>query len=444
MKKLLVLAVACLVTSPAFAADLKWYGDVGVRYNQNKFDDGMAATTSARADGAADVSKETTKAHMMHARLGVTGGKDHVDYGVGLHTSGATNNTDYVYFNNNNDRTIAAELAYLRYSNDFGFGDLSVTMGRGENVFAADHNGQILFDNDITWDGFGWKWKMGNIGFNASQYIIGGNNAGTVGNSTITNTEESNMGVSQNSAASAYNRKQNFTTMLGFQPTFNFRFTDEIEAMFAVGYYIWNGQSNTTTNTVHGHQASLNSNARRTSTGAISDDAQTVAVNNPHQWQFLVDTSLPMNFNASFEYIQNKKMYYDAFAASAANVTTGNYGGGMTREMKRSAWAGTLTYGKLARAHDWKVGYTYANRGLASAIDAYTNDSVLADEKGHILTASYNLTDSMSLGGRYISTKEISKMDAQGNSVGNATTSANATSRSHANKYWELTAGVAF
>jgi len=428
MKKLLVLAVACLIASPAFAADLKWYGEAGYRYDQGKIDDSLARENNVRE--ARDVSQQTVKEHQVRARLGVTGGKDHVDYGIGFKTTTAgVVNTDYVYFNNNQDRNIGLDMAYFRYANDWGFGDLSVTVGRSENVFAYDKMNQFLFDNDVSWDGFGWKWKMGNFGINAAQYILGGNTAGTVGNSMIIRDAENDANPSNH---------QKFATMLGVQPNFSFRFTDEIEAMFAVGYYVWNGEDSST-NTVHGHQTMSFINTGLLSTGAaVTDDNQTFKVGNPHQWQFLVDTTLPMNFGFGFEYIMNKKASYNALGAVAGDANHA------MADVKRSAWAGTLSYGKIARAHDWKVAYSYGKRGLASGIDAYSNDRFLADEKGHTVAASYALSDSLSLGAKYMSLKEVSNLDANGNTPGNAVTSANATGRSHKWKYWELTAGVAF
>jgi len=446
MKKLLVLAVACFVASPAFAADLKWYGQAGSRYSQQKFDDALGAK-----DGSGyDVSTETTKKYDMHARLGVTGGKDHVDYGVGVRTATAgVVNTDYTTFNQNQDRGIGLDLAYFRYSNDWGFGDLSVTVGRGENVFAYDKMNQFLFDNDVNWDGLGWKWKMGNFGVNLSQYILGSNGgagtSATNGASTITRTAASDSNGTVGGGATAH---QNFESMIGVQPNFSFRFTDEIETMFAVGYYMWNGTAapaNATSNysnSLHGHQGAT--------AGSVNGTAEVGAASffpvvNPRIMQFLVDTTLPMNFGASFEYLRNKKYYYDEFSNSLVNTTNKSI------EAKRTAWAATLTYGKIARAHDWKLAYSYGKRGLASGLDYISNDLFLADEKGHTIMGTYALSDTLDLGFKYMSLKEVSNLDRNGNAAGTTAgvpagfaASGSTAGRSHTNKYWQLTADVAF
>jgi len=451
MKKLLVLAVACFVASPAFAADLKWYGETGARYSQGKFDDSLAAKD---ANGL-DVSMQTTKAHAIRARLGVTGGHDHVDYGFGVKTTTAgVVNTSYVNYNQNQDLGIGIDLAYFHYSNDFGFGDLGVTVGRGNNVFAYDENGQFLFDNDVSWDGFGWKWKMGNIGFNAAQYILGGNSglstSAANGSSRIVKTAASDNGGTPASGVSQENHT-NFETMLGFQPTFSFRFTDDIESMFAVGYYVWNGTTapaNATgnySNALHGNQTQVA--AGKVGSNTILDDTQFMPMANARIWQLLVDTSLPMGFNASFEYLRNKKNYYDEYNNSLNQATSKSI------EAKRTAWSATLGYGKIAKAHDWKVSYSYGNRGLASSYNYYANDLFAADQKGHTITGSYALTDSLSLGAKYMTLKEISNLDRNGNAPGTTaglvggftgTTNAASVGRSHKWKYWELTAGVAF
>jgi hypothetical protein len=442
MKKLLILAVACFVASPAFAADLKWYGETGVQYNETKFDDSLAA----KDGNGYDVSIEKTKAHLIRGRLGVTGGKDHVDYGFGLRTQAATaaKNNDWRAYNNGNgasgDLGLGIELMYFRYSNDYGFGDVSLTAGRQMNAFAYDKNSEQLFDTDVRFDGFGWNWKMGNFGLNAAQYILGYNSNGTIGASSGTTTAATD--------ANHTGANSSWATLLGVQPTFNFRFTDDIESMFAVGYYWWNGTGTDTSfkNNLHGAQGATTG---RVGGVAEVNPNQTFQVSNPKQIQFLMDTSLPYNLGLSFEFIRNKKYYYDEYTTFESGTTV-NGASSKSREAKRSAWAVTLAYGKIQKAHDFKVSYNYGTKGLASTVNAYANDAFLADQKGHTLKADFAATDTLTVGAKYMTLKEVSKLDSTGLAPGTHTTTANGgapaaqAGRSHSVKYWQLTAGVAF
>lgn len=438
MKKLLVLAVACTFASPAFAGDLKWNGSVGTRYSHKKLDDSLGAT----GVGGANVSVVTTKKHDIRANLGVTGGSDHLDYGFGLRTGSTTTaNSDWAAYNADSaDLSVTVGEAYFRYSNDYGFGDLDVTFGRAKNVFAHDTNGEFLFDNDVRFNGFGWKWKMGNFGFNASQYILGARNrASANGTSSWTKSDETTMDGTTGGSGFGY--------LFGFQPTFNFRFSDDIESLFAFGYYNWSntGAGTNYANSLHGEQRTNTAGKVAGASAALTDNGQTFLVSNPKQMQFLWDTTLPMDLSFTFEFIRNKKYFYDYFyAGTASQQAAGTYGSGNSREVKRNAYHGTLAYGKLGKAHSYKVSYGYGSKGLASVVNYYSNSSFLADQKGHTIKAAYAVTDSLTLSGKFMSLKEVSNLDADGNAPGNTTTSNNASGRNHKVNYWELAAGVAF
>lgn len=430
MKKILVLAVVSLIASPAFSADLKWYGDVGLRYSEGKLDDGLAA----KGTNGYNVSEETTKAHAIRGRLGASGGKDHVDYGFGFRTSN-TANTDWVNYNQAQDRTFGIEQLYFRYSNDYGFGDISLAAGRQVNVFAYDMNSQQLFDKDVRFDGFGWKWKMGNFGVNASQYLLGYNSNGTVGATTATMTE-----LTEKNASSA---QSGWSTLIGIQPTFNFRFTDDIESMFAVGYYWWGGTNYT--NNLHGQQGST---AGSVTGGTELGATQALPLSNARHIQLLVDTTLPYDFGLAFEYIRNKKSFYDEWQTATAGTTVNN-SSRQSLEANRNAWSATLSYGKVEKAHDFKLSYNYANKGLASTYNTFSNNLFLADQKGHTISGEFAATDNLVVSAKYMSLKEISKKDLSGNSPGFHTTNppgsrAGESGRSHTWKYWELAAGVTF
>jgi len=412
MKKLIVLAVAAMFATSAFAGDLNWNGSTGVRYSGATYDDQLNSTTTVGAGGGAvNTSKQTMRDHAIRANLGATGGSGNVEYGTAIRT-GTTANTDYVNYNNAGGLTIGLSEAWFKYSHDFGMVDVSAIFGRQKNVFVFDAS-QQLFDNDVNFDGFGWNFKMGSFGLNAAQYILGAHTAnGTVGASNYTKTDATEALVSGT---------RKMSVLYGFQPYMNWKFADEISAMFALGFYNWTNYDSAT-NRIHGgyNSSTLNTSA---ATG-------TVPVHNPKQWQFYTAWDLPFNLGVNAEYIMNKKTQYLQSAGNTFSVQqSGN-------EADRNAYSVGINYGKVKKAHDWSVGYAYGSKGIASVINTFSNDKFLADNKGHTVMAKYALADNFNLGFKGLWLKEKANKDDVGVGV--------TTAQSQKTTYWEVTAGVAF
>jgi len=151
--------------------------------------------------------------------------------------------------------------------------DLSVTIGRQKNVFAYESTSQNFFDNDVRFDGFGWNFKLGSFGLNAGQYLLGAKSSGTNGASVFTKTDASEAAATTSS---------HFNALYGFQPYMNWKFTDEIDTMLAVGWYSWVDDSQTNLN------AGYNSNALNTNAVTYSN-----RIHNPKKWQFLSTWNFP-------------------------------------------------------------------------------------------------------------------------------------------------------
>lgn len=393
MKNLFVLAVAGLVATSANAAEMKWSGGADWRYSQTKSDTGLGGNTA----------ESRAKAHELRANIGATGGWENVEWGVGVRTNNAAND-DFVTLQNNGDRAIGFEAAWFRYLKDFGSMDLSVTIGRQKNVLAYDAVSQNLFDNDVRWDGLGWQFKFGMFGLNAAQYVLGatsGNNGTRDGASSVTNTDASQAVAGTN---------QKFNYLFAFQPHMNWKFTDEIEAMFAVGYYMWRdtGGTNAITN---------------------APAATNFRLENLRQWHFLTGWTLPYNLNLNVEYVMANKQKFDA--RSVGRATAPN------PDASRAAWAAGLTYGGLKKAHDFTVGYTYGTKGLAAVDNRYTYEKFQADRKGHMFNVGYAVADNFNIGWKGVFVKEKEKIDP-------ATGVAYTGGRNLKVNYWELTTGVMF
>lgn len=423
MKKLFVLAVASLIATSASAAEMKWNGSAGWRFTHTKYDDSLSSNATVATVGAKDASTQKRKSYDLRANLGATGGWEQVEWGMGLRTTAARND-DYVQVQNAADRTIGLEQAWFRYLKDFGSMNVAVTLGRQKNVFAYDMGAQSLFDNDVRFDGFGWNFKFGMFGLNAAQYITGAKNQGGNGSSAYTKTEATEAVATS---------KSRFNTMMGLQPTMNWKFADEIEAMFAVGYYWWADESNT--NTTGGGYNSNTLNGAANSKAAIAPG--TFNIHNPRQWQFLTSWTLPYNLAFTGELIMNKKSkaIYNQGTLGAA------YAGQRTQpNVGKTAYALGLTYGKLRKAHDFMASYTYAKKGIASVIGAYANETFHPDNKGHIITVGYNIADNFTLGAAAYLMKEVEKLST---TTGVAYTGNNA-GQQQKTRYLELTAGVSF
>lgn len=438
MKKLIVLAVASLFATSAIAGEMKWSGSAGWRYDGTKYDDNLGATsTAAGIANGKNVSQQKIKSHALRANLGVSGGWENVEWGFGMRTGGANaTNSDWENVQAARDLGVDVEQAWFRYVRDFGSLDLAATFGRQMNVFASDGWSQQLFDNDVRFDGIGWQFKFGMFGLNASQYVLGAKSQGVNGASTHTSTEATKADPTTQSK---------FNTLFGFQPHMTWKFTDEIETMFAVGYYIWNDDSNTNATGGGYNSNTLNANSTKPAI-PNGNGANGFRMHNPRQWQFFNTWTLPYKLSAQWEYVMNKESKYST--ATLAGYTNGS----RNVDVSKSAFALGLKYGDVKKAHDWSVSYVYGSKGIASTINAYANNLVLADNKGHTLNAAYALADNFHLGFKWFSMKEKEKKNvtdvaAAGNTSAQTSGVAyagNQSQQEQATKYMELTAGVMF
>jgi len=424
MKKLFVLAIACMFTASAYAAEMKWNGSIGTRYNKMTQNDGLNSfDTTVPFSGSgvavnADKSTTNTKTLGFRANLGVTGGWDKVEFGIGGRTLGQANGSqsDWVNFNNNIDRFFGWELAWFRYNADFGFGDLALTFGRQKAAFAYDMQSQNMFDNDLRWDGLGWNWKWGSFGFNMVQYVITASDpqaSVAAAPSTTNGSQIQTNGATDVVAAT----RGHFAMLYGFQPTMNWRFSDDIDTFLAVGLFNYSGTDNLFNNQLHGFVAP--------STGTAS----TLNVDNSQLYQVLNTWTLPYSLAANIEVVWNKEVKYlqnTSVPRTQRGVNTAD----------NTAWTAGLTYGKLKRAHDFMIGYAYGVKGLAAVMGSQTYDRFAPDMKGHTIDVKYNVDTNFNLAWKGVFTKEKSRKDLSGAGI--------ATSEDHSQNYWELVAGVNF
>lgn len=422
MKKYLVLATLFLITTSAHAANISWNGSTHLRYSRASLDDNLNLSDN-RGNSQ---SQLTNSAWGIRGEIGATGGWDNIEWGTSLATSGSSTapNEAYQNFdsansaggNVNGDLNVRVNRLWFRYGNDWGFGDIGVTIGRQSAAFAVGE-GQLFIDKDVDLDGFGWTWRWGSFGLNAGQYILGGINRGTTGVSNITRSDATEIAGSQST----------FSVLYAFQPTFKWRFTDEIEAMFAVGYYYW---ANTTGTAYQNPLLNFENSGFQSTTGQALFDLNstaTVSVENSKQWQFLANVTLPWMLHARGEVIINKDHFYGTpgTVAQASN----------TIKLGKTAWEAAISYGELKKAQDFMVSYSYSSKGLGAVLTALTNNEYEAGLKGHTISAGYAIANNLHLSGELYILEEINNKNNQG--VDNPTEKID-------KNYFEIITGITF
>jgi hypothetical protein len=320
------------------------------------------------------------------------------------------------------DLGLGFSKAWFKYGNDWGFGDIGFIFGRQAPAFVTGKN-QLFIDKDVNFDGMAQTWHWGSFGLNLSEYVLGGVNGGAQSSSDVTSTDFSSNQPTTPSGL-AY--------LFSVQPTFKWKFTDEINALFAVGYHKW-------TNTVGSAYQNLIPNGGLSTAGFGTTAATSIAngttfatrvsQENSAQWQFLTSWNLPYMLAFDFEYIMNKDLFYQPVAAPGGNS---NLGG---TKQDKSAWSAGLSYGSLKKAHDFTIAYSYHNKGLGAVLTAFTDDVIQAGMQGHEINVAYNIANNFSFGANAYFLQEKTTKNNLGNDVSPAKIKTN---------YWELTTGVRF
>lgn len=445
MKKLAVLTVATLFATSAMAGEMKWSGSAGWQYTKQKYDDslGSTATVAAVAGKAQDrngknLSEQTQTNQKIRANLGVAGGWESVEWGIGLRTQNTNAGSgvdEWVNYGGatNPDTAIGLDLGWFRYMHELGGVNASATVGKQKAAFVFDDNSENFFTSATRLIGLGWNFKMGMFGLNAAQYWLGARSGGTNGTTSVTKTEFSDAAAST---------QGNFHSLLAFQPYMNWKFSDDIETMFAVGFYKWN--TSQFTNLSGGGYASSTINSTTavntaTTNGSGTDTASKPAavgynlkMHDPSQFQIYNTWTLPYSLMFSWEWVQNKKVKLDQNSGLLGTLTP--------VDVSRNAWAANLNYGNLKKAHDFTAGVTYGKKGIGSVIGAFGNTTILPDNKYLIAKLGYALADNLNLSFMHVWQTENEGIDV---STGKPY-AGNFANQKQKSKYWEITTGVSF
>ncbi|MGZ3651733.1 MAG: hypothetical protein ACXWSC_11125 [Bdellovibrionota bacterium] len=378
-----------LLAPQAAHAEITWNAGIGVRQVFQRFDDGLGLKDSV----GNDISGTRLSRREIRATFGPSAKGESVDWGIDVRTKPAgVVNSDWVTVQDGTSTAPALGAAFARVHGEFKESKWAATVGRQRTVLLYDIFGQSLFGNAVRWDGFGWTFTRGIFGANLAQYILGAANQGIPGASQFSSTD---------SSQSVANTQGHFGVLYGFQPFVKIPFSDDILSTLAIGYYVWNGTggndgSGFFSNAVHGGTPGT--------VGVITP----FPLDNARQWHVLSDTALPLNFRFVGEYIRNKAVAYGTRVMAFSPLVNAD----------RSAFALSLILGKPRKSGDISFQYSYTNRGIASAISAFGNVDIPADNMSHMLELKYMLADDFALAGRLQYHREKAQVGGDGQPLG--------------------------
>ncbi len=403
-----ILNIFCFSSAQA---EVSWNGSTSWRHLFRERDDGLASRDAA----GKDQSKQMTKRWEIRAALGAGEKGEVVDWGVGFRTQSSAG-SEWLTVRNSLDLAIGLELGFVRFRSNWWESEWAAKVGRQTAVVYYDTLGQALFDKDVRWDGFGWTWKKGNFGLNLSQYVLGAFSGSAVTNSSFSETDAEKADA---------NTQRHFGILYSFQPHFKFQVTEQVQALFAVGYHLWSGTGGN--QSVGWYENQIHGGVRFPTAGAAGDNVDGVILDNSRQWQFFTEWTLPMSFRFIGEYLLNKEVSY-----GKRFVPT-------TVKADRDSLALSLVYGKAKLARDWSLSYSFVDKGIAASVNTFSNSNMPADNIGHLVDARYLLADGLAVGAKGEFYREKAQLDGAGQRL----TAPNQNRKQVEDRY-ELWAGLSF
>ncbi len=386
MKKLILITTGLFFIFTINAEAIKWSGSMEPRYFTSSY-------TLRDADDATNTDYSETIVEMM-AELGLSDGNKKFAWGLKFRTDGGAPNIVHAPFGMYGNISpisppglisglpITLSEAWVRYRQNFGFGFVNITVGQQQPVFLMGEH-QLFMDSDVNLGGLGWTWQKGAYGLRLAQYAFMGNSAVSGGK---------------------------LGSLLSFQGTLKWRFTNRIRTTFAVGYHRWSGPDPARVECkIIARALPISNHLRRNDNGSSEPGSREpepfLTMPSSSQIQVLAKTSLPYNIQAEFEMIMNSSQEYEA-------LTTGETGD--VEDINTTAWLLGLTWKRLKKPGDFSFTGSYGSKGIGSVYENFTYDRFSPGYSGFMLNGKYKLSSSLMLGGEFGSFSELSPTDAYG------------------------------
>lgn len=364
--------------------ELKLQGDVRIRYEN--FWNRQGTTAGNMAGSFSLVDRERYRYRLRVGAVATAG-----DWEAGLRLasgegSGAT--SDSVSTNQSFDgfaskKNINLDLAYLRYRASWiKEGELTLTGGKMENPFWET---DMLYDGDLTPEGFAQQYKYKfhdsySVFANLSQWML---------------AEENTTGIG--SPSTAGDDRQ----MLGYQLGHQWKIVPkELELKQAVAYYEYHHLQAQAQATDTGSLPVLNNaNTVRNGTVVFEDSFNIVAINNELKLTYW--EKYPIKLQG--EYVHNLGQTFngqDAYMAQGYKV------GAVLGDAKKKG--------------QWQFGYWYEHLEANATFSGFSDSDFGGggtNNKGHIVKATYMLTDWASVSLAYFNVEPISTVVNSGTTV---------------------------
>lgn len=396
LKYFLRLLIVAFSFSPfsVFAMNIEWSGNMALRYSLVAIDDKLPT----RGDSG-DVGNTKTETYQAKYFLLANGGWDNIEWGLGIAGKGSQTapNSSFTTFRNGvNDFTPAIQEGWIRYGNEWGFGELILTAGKQKPAFRSNKSIQLYIDSDVRFDGLSEAWRWGSFGLNFAQYILGSNSrtsgVTTFGSSTKTNTEDNELGQAN---------KANFAWLFTYQGTLDIDIADQIKLDLGVAWNQFKSYFSQTNELLNQGGTSF----------PVSPDLS--------QFHVYSDLHLPYLLGLQFEWVKARQQTF----TNGVNADS-------------TAIAAGLSYGKLKRVNDFRVQYNYRKVGVGAVHDHLAWNKMAPNSKGHVVNVDYYAIDRFMLSLLWLASKENEVRSAGG--VNSVTSENNHISRI------ELTASIKF
>lgn len=359
--------------------DLKFSGDLRLRYEGQDFTSGNPAETDPRNRFRFRLRYGFEKTFNEQMKIGFAMASGEQVAGTQVDPT----STNVTMTNLFDFKDIFIEKAYATYTPNFAkigpVEKLDITAGKFTNPFEIGSS-EMIWDRDVKPEGVYEKINVNLIdtdNFDLKGYLTGGQ--------FILN-ESSTLASPNPLVAAKTGDSELWAVQGGLNPVFYTPFLERpVDFLTAFSYYNYMNYANNNNFTIGGTSLA---NGNPNVSGPFSQlDARDFQVVETYNEIALYPYGLPTRF-------------FMDIADNVANSPIGNQGGTVLHS--NLAWAMGTRIGALNKAKDWELRYEYRYVGANAVVGAFSDSDFglgFAGKKGSVIKAAYMLTDSLTLAG---------------------------------------------